>query len=175
MIIVLGMAGAGKSTQCKKLEQRGGFQWFSVGQFLRSAEDDAEKAEMALGKVLDDSIVTPIVREEINKRTDNPELLLDGCPRTVGQARWLASCTETPNVRMVIHLVIDENIAMERLLKRQREDDTEYSMRRRFEGYHRDIGPVLSEFKAKNIPVFDIDGSPSEEIVFERMLGVVSK
>lgn len=175
MIIVLGMAGAGKSTQCQKLQQRAGFQWFSVGKFLRSAEDDTEKAEMALGKVLDDRIVTPIVREEINRLTDKPELLLDGCPRTVGQAKWLASAVDTPVVRMVVHLIIDEHIATERLLKRQREDDTEYSMRRRFEGYHRDIGPVLSEFKVKNIPIFDIDGSLNEELVFERMQSVVGK
>ena len=50
MIIILGMAGAGKSTQCRHLEADGKFQWFSVGQHLREVETGTQKAEMAHGK-----------------------------------------------------------------------------------------------------------------------------
>ncbi len=174
MIIILGMAGAGKSTQCKKLEANGGYQWFSVGQHLREVEEGAEKAEMAQGKVLDDAIVTPIVRDKLRKMADNPEILLDGCPRTVGQARWLASAIETPNVRAVLHLVVDDKTAIERLLKRKREDDTEEAVKRRFEGYHRDIGLVLSEFEKQSIRIFEVDASRSEDQVFQELKEVLS-
>jgi adenylate kinase len=174
VVIILGMAGAGKSTQCKKLEASGGYQWFSVGQHLREVEEGAEKAEMAQGKVLDDTIVTPIVRDELKRRADNPEILLDGCPRTVGQAKWLAAAIDTPNVRAVLHLVVDDTTAIERLLKRKREDDTEEAMKRRFEGYHRDIELVLSEFEKQSIKIFEVDASRSEEEVYRELKVVLS-
>jgi adenylate kinase family enzyme len=169
MIIILGMAGAGKSTQCRKLEQSGDFQWFSVGQLLRDIEQGEARAEMALGKVLDDTIVTPIVRDELNRLGDSPEILLDGCPRTVGQATWLAAADDTPFVRIVVHLVVDDATAMDRLLKRKREDDTESAMKLRFEGYHRDIGHVLAEFEQQNIRVVSVDASLSENDVFAEL------
>ena len=166
MIIVLGMAGAGKSTQCKKLSERDGYQWFSVGQYLRTMEKGFERAEMIQGKILDDDIVTPIVEAQLEKLSDSPEILLDGCPRTVGQASWLASQVTTPKIRCVIHLVTDDETAMERLLRRGREDDSEDAMRRRFAGYHRDIGPVLGEFRARQVPVLEIDARGDEEGVY---------
>ena len=169
MIIILGMAGAGKSTQCRKLEQSGDFKWFSVGQKLREIEQGAERAEMAQGKGLQDTIVTPIVREELNRLGDSPEVLLDGCPRTVSQARWLAAGLDTPKVRLVLHLVVDDDIAMERLLKRQREDDTEEAMRVRFNGYHRDIPLVLAEFGQRQIEIVTINASLTEEEVFKQI------
>lgn len=162
MIIILGMAGAGKSTQCHHLESSGMFQWFSVGQILRNIETGVQKAEMAYGKVLDDNLVTPIVRDELRRLGDSPEILLDGCPRTLGQAKWLASAIDTPRVRHVLHLVISNEVAMERLLKRGREDDTKEAMVRRFAGYHHDIQPVLDEFRKNDIPVVDINAEQDE-------------
>lgn len=175
MIIILGMAGAGKSTQCKMLEEAGGFQWFSVGQLLRNIETGVERAEMAQGKVLDDSIVTPIVLAELNRLTDSPEILLDGCPRTVGQAKWLAAAENTPTVRIVLHMVIADDIASERLLKRKREDDTLEAMKKRFAGYHRDIGLVLDEFRAKGVKVVDVDADLAVDEVFVQIQEAVKR
>jgi adenylate kinase len=174
MIIILGMAGAGKSTQCSRLAERDGYQWFSVGQYLRSIEKGEARAEMMKGKVLDDTIVTPIVEAELARLGDSPEILLDGCPRTVGQARWLASQVSTPKVRYVLHLVVDDETAMERLLRRGREDDSEDAMRRRFAGYHRDIQPVLEEFRLQNIKVLEVDARGNEEEVYTRINQLLS-
>ncbi len=175
MIIILGMAGAGKSTQCRHLEADGHYQWFSVGQHLREIETGVQKAEMAHGKVLDDALVTPIVRDELARLGDTPEILLDGCPRTVGQAIWLASATETPHVKRVVHLVISDEVAMERLLKRGREDDSREAMMHRFAGYHRDIQPVLDEFRKMGITVDDVNAEKDEYEVLgqlKELLGV---
>jgi adenylate kinase len=170
VIIILGMAGAGKSTQCRRLERSGDYQWFSVGQLLRETEEGAERAEMAQGKVLDDAIVTPMVRSELIRRSDIPEVLLDGCPRTVGQAQWLAAADDTPPVRVVLHLVVQDDVAMGRLLLRQREDDTESAMKHRFAGYHRDISHVLDEFIKQRIEVIEIDASLSEGEVYTQIV-----
>lgn len=173
MIIILGMAGAGKSTQCKKLLEVGDFQWLAVGELLRSLETGEDRAEMMHGKVLNDDIVTPVVRAEMIRMGDVPEVLLDGCPRTIGQAQWLTTDVEIPKVRMIIHIVIDDAIALERLLKRGREDDSEDAMKRRFAGYHRDIGPVLNIFQNVGIPVHEVNGSLDQDAVFEQITKVL--
>lgn len=170
MIIVLGMAGAGKSTQCQRLADSGQYQWLSVGKLLRSIDIGDKKTEMLQGMVLDDSFVQPIVQAEIDRLGDMPELLLDGCPRTVEQAKWLASASSTPNVRMVLHLTVDDERALGRLLSRSREDDSEDAIRARFAGYHRDIHPVLNEFISQSIPVFTVDANASADEVFKEII-----
>ena len=173
MIIILGMAGAGKSTQCRKLLEAFDFQWLAVGELLRSIETGEDRAEMMHGKVLNDAVVTPIVRAEMIRMGDTPEILLDGCPRTIGQAEWLTTDTETPRVHAIVHIVVDDSVALERLVRRGREDDSEEAMKRRFAGYHRDIGPVLSVFKNVGIPVYEVNGSLDENAVFEQIKKVL--
>lgn len=163
------MAGAGKSTQCQLLATRENFQWFSVGKHLRSIETGEARAEMMHGKVLDDRIVTPIVEAELSRIGDSPEILLDGCPRTVGQAEWLSEGKTTPKVRCVIHLMVDDTVALARLLSRGREDDSEEAMKIRFAGYHRDIYPVLGQFTKRDIPVIEIDGDAEQEAVYAKI------
>lgn len=173
MIIVLGMAGAGKSTLCERLANQNGYTWFSVGKYLRDHETGEQKAEMMRGKILDNSIVTPIVEKELNRLADSPEILLDGCPRTLEQALWLASQKTTPAVRCVLHFVVEDEEAIRRLMARGREDDNLEAMRLRIAGYHRDIGPVLAAFTDKNIPVVDIDANVTADAIFEQVVGVL--
>jgi adenylate kinase len=174
MIIILGMAGAGKSTQCRMLLASGAYQWLAVGELLRSLETGTNRAEMMHGKVLNDDIVTPIVRAEMIRLGDSPELLLDGCPRTIGQAQWLTSDKQTPKVRKILHLVVNDETALERLMKRGREDDNEEAMRLRFAGYHRDIGLVLDVFRSAGIPVYEFDANQDETMIYEDIRKVLS-
>jgi len=169
VIIVLGMAGAGKSTQCRKLADTGEYRWVSIGELLRNMSVSAEhKAEMMMGKVLSDDIVTPIV-ESVLKLGDNPTILLDGCPRTTGQARWLVE-QEIVSINGILHMVVDDEIALHRLLKRGRSDDTPEAMRKRFDGYHRDINSVLEIFEDAGFPVLSVDASKDEDEVFREIV-----
>lgn len=173
MIIILGMAGAGKSTQCRKLMTNGAYQWLAVGELLRTLETGMARAEMMHGHVLNDDIVTPIVRAELIRMGDNPEILLDGCPRTIGQAQWLTTDVETPKVSKIIHMVVDDETALNRLMHRGREDDTEDAMRLRFAGYHRDIGHVLDVFRSAGVMVCEVDASQEENRVYEEIVEIL--
>jgi adenylate kinase len=175
MVVILGMAGAGKSTLCKKLAPVGPYQWFALGEVLRARETGEALAEMTHGGVLNNDLVTPIVKEELRRLGDSPEILLDGCPRTVEQAKWLAGAIYTPQVRMVIHIVVDEQTAENRLSVRGRADDTKDAMQVRFAGYHRDIDSVLNEFGSKGIAVYELDGALDENIVFEQAKGLLAQ
>lgn len=169
MIVIVGMAGAGKSTQCRRLSEEKGYQCLSVGELLRRTETGDNRAEMIRGAVLNDAVVTPIVKKELMRLGDAPEILLDGCPRTEGQALWLASET-SPKTRAVLHLIISDDVALERLKLRDREDDTEEAMRLRFSGYHRDIGAVLDAFRAQSIPVMEIDANQDQATVYNEIV-----
>ncbi len=174
MIIILGMAGAGKSTQCRLLSENMGMQWVAVGQLLRSIDLGERKSEMIAGSVLSDEIVTPLVAAELERRGDTPEILLDGCPRTVGQATWLAGLNY-PKVRAVIHMVSQDECSIERLMERGREDDNREAITKRISGYHRDIGPVLAEFKVKGVPVYEIDACQAIDEVYEEISDKIGK
>lgn len=169
MIVIVGMAGAGKSTQCKKLSEFNNYQWLAVGDLLRRIETGNNRAEMLRGAVLDNSVVTPIVAKELDRLGDVPEILLDGCPRTVEQALWLAS-ENSPKTRAVLHLMINDQVAIKRLRMRDREDDTEEAMSLRFAGYHRDIGLVMDAFLAQSIPVLEIDANQEPQLVYNEII-----
>lgn len=174
MIVFLGMAGSGKSTQCRRLSMELGLHWISIGEVLRQSEHGKSRDAMLHGLVLDDTIVMPIVEKELKRSGDTPEILLDGCPRTVAQARWLAE-SKDPSVRVVIHLVLDDEIALRRLLQRQREDDTEHSIRQRFAGYHRDIEAVLAEFQRVGCPIRAVRADATKDEVYEAIVRSVTK
>ncbi len=173
MIVVLGMAGAGKSTQCRRLRDEFGYQWLPVGELLRAHRTEDQRLEMMHGLILDDNAVQPLVDAEMKRLGDDPEILLDGCPRTAAQATWLAR-GETHGVRCILHLVIPDEVAMKRLLTRGREDDNETAMKKRFAGYHRDIGGVLAEFTEQGIVVYEINAELPANDVFGQIKKVLS-
>jgi adenylate kinase family enzyme len=173
MIVILGMAGAGKSTQCKKLCTEHGYQWIAVGELLRSLHrTEEQRAEMMHGLILDDNVVQPLVEAEIQRLGDDPELILDGCPRTRQQAEWLASQTTAP-ASCVIHLVVSDVEAARRLHVRGREDDSPEAVQKRFAGYHRDIAGVLSEFIKRGVPVHTFDADQPEDEVYAAIVSTL--
>ena len=168
MIIVIGVAGVGKSTQCRLLAESGNYQWLSVGQYLRDSVTDPEKkAIMLAGDRLDDDYVITMTKNKIDQLGDSPELLIDGFPRSMHQAQWLidSHSTNSINISCVIHLTADEQVAKDRLEHRLRSDDTESAIVERFTDYKTNILPIIHSFLDAGIRVVDIDGQqPIEQV-----------
>lgn len=161
MIIVIGVAGVGKSTQCRLLEESGGYKWISVGQYLRETVIDPQlQAIMLAGDRLDDDYVISKVDEIIKSLGDSPELIVDGFPRSMRQADWLIKEHEYGNINIshVIHLTADEQIAKDRLEHRSRSDDTKKAIEERFSDYRANILPIINLFSHSGIKVAKIDG-----------------
>lgn len=176
MVIVIGVAGVGKSTQCRLLEESGGFKWISVGQYLReTVTDPQQQAIMLAGDRLDDDYVISRVGEKIKALGDNPELIIDGFPRSIYQANWLIKEHENGNISIshVIHLTADEQIAEDRLEHRSRSDDTEKAIEERFSDYRANILPIINHFSQSGIKVVKIDGQRSIDEVQSELQGVL--
>lgn len=175
MILVVGLAGSGKSTQCQMLEATGRYKWLSVGQLLRNkVVDPKHKSVMDNGDVLDDETVLPLVSEYlmIHEEGGGSEIILDGFPRSLTQAKWLVELKEKKHIRVthVLHIKASPGVTMPRLLKRGRADDLEAVILERFAEYEDVIMPILSYFQSENIPIFEIDGDNTPEAVHEQII-----
>lgn len=61
MIILMGVAGSGKSTQGKLLADEYGYAWISTGEVFRLLVTGRRRQEMLQGKLLSDEEVTRIM------------------------------------------------------------------------------------------------------------------
>ncbi len=177
MILVIGLAGSGKSTQCRMLEATGRYKWLSVGQMLRARiEDPKSKAVMDRGDVLDDNLVLPLVSEYLSlHQASEIEVILDGFPRSLAQAKWLSELKDEHRIDItkVIHIRTSQEEALPRLLERGRTDDREAVIKERFSEYESVICKVLDYLRDQNIPIAEVEGNNSPEAVHKQIVAAL--
>ena len=178
-LIVLGRQGAGKGTQCARLAERYGVPHISTGDMLRQAVEEATplgleaKALMDAGDLVPDAVMQGIVAE----RLDRPDavghgFLLDGFPRTVGQAEALEAMTDDEFIHLAVNIEVPEDIVLERMLGRGREDDTVDAIRRRLDLYEAETAPLLAWFGDRYL-LATIDGVGTEDEVAARLFAAI--
>ena len=139
-IVVLGRQGAGKGTQCAKLVEKFGVVHVSTGDMLRAAVaagtplGQRAEAIMQAGDLVPDELMIGIVAARLSE-DDIMEngVLLDGFPRTPGQADALKAFFDEQGESLTAALNIDVPLdeVKTRMMARGREDDTEESINRR--------------------------------------------
>ena len=87
------------------------------------------------GELVSDELVLKIVRQNLDK--NNKGWILDGYPRNLSQANSLNEVLIEINqpLEVVFYLDIPEEVLIKRLLLRGRKDDTEQTIRTRFDIY----------------------------------------
>jgi adenylate kinase len=114
-IILLGPPGAGKGTQATHICEKFSIPQISTGDMLRAAVKAGTTLGIEAKKVMDhgglvsDDIIIGLVKERIQKSDCENGYLLDGFPRTIGQADALK--TEGVAIDHVIEIQVpDEDI-----------------------------------------------------------------
>ena len=152
-LLFLGAPGSGKGTQAELISQSNSYLHLSTGELLRKEIEMNTILGMEVkdiinkGKLVSDELVLKIVRQNLVK--DNKGWILDGFPRNLSQANSLNEVLIEINqsLEVVFYLDIPEEVLIERLLLRGRKDDTEETIRTRFNIYKETTEPLIKYFK----------------------------
>jgi adenylate kinase len=187
-IILLGAPGSGKGTVAKQLVEEFGYTHLSTGDMFR--EEIANQTE--LGKqakeILDRGELVPddLTVEMLKSRLKTDKYILDGFPRTIGQADAIKDF----DIDLVIYFDIDEATVIERLTQRvsdpetgkiyhltfnpppegiktiQRDDDKEETVVQRFKQYQEKTAPLIEYYQSI---LKTVDARPMIDVVYENV------
>jgi adenylate kinase len=197
-IVLLGPPGAGKGTQSANIEERFGVPHVTTGDALRANRDvetehGTPREYMEEGELVPDPVVNEIVVEALS---NTQGFVLDGYPRNVDQAEYLAEMTA---VDVVPFLQVGEEELVRRLTGRrvcpdcganyhvefdapdeegvcdecgaeltQREDDSEDVVRERIRVYEENTEPVVTHYRESG-ELIEVDGEQLPEEVWEEL------
>lgn len=168
-LILLGAPGAGKGTQAKVLTEKFGIPQLSTGDMLRAAVaaqtevGKRAKAIMDSGALVPDEVVNQIVFDRVEEADCAKGFILDGYPRTVGQAEALQKMLQSKGQKLdaVIELVVDQNALVDRM-KRRVEETVAAGGKVRSDDNPEAFAKRLVEYKAKTAPLSQFYSSTGE-------------
>src|SRR5208282_1126742 len=158
---------------------------------------------MEQGELIPDDLVMEMVGARLSERdTTGRGFVLDGCPRTTGQAESLEKIVDPFGLDLVIDLQVPTPLVMKRLASRrvcvdcganystaapplvnwtcdvcggevvQREDDTEEAIERRLNLYEEETAPLLDWYQERKLLAV-VNGTGSPDAVTRRVVGAI--
>lgn len=124
-LIVFGRQGAGKGTQAVRLAEHYDIPHISTGDMLRAAAASGSefgqqvKAIMDAGSLVSDDVMEGVVAERLAQPDAAAGFLLDGYPRTPGQAEYLQGLLAPQGVSLAINLEVPEDVVVDRITGRR--------------------------------------------------------
>src|SRR5690349_23525632 len=112
-LILLGPPGSGKGTQGERLQEDFRLPYYATGDILRAAvRDETElgqtaKEYMDRGDLVPDDVIIGVISERVEGPEAADGFILDGFPRTAGQAEALSEEMEDLNRSITAALLID--------------------------------------------------------------------
>jgi len=175
-VIFIGPPGAGKGTQSQRLLRYLGVPHISTGEILRDAvrmhttEGLLAEKYMNEGHLVPDPIIIKLVGIRMDQADCKVGCLLDGFPRTLGQAQALDSYLQGRGIPLsgVLELRVNEEVLIQRLAGRGRTDDEPAVTRQRFQTYRERTEPLLEYYQERGL-LAAINGIGTTDEVFERI------
>jgi adenylate kinase len=112
-LVLLGPPGAGKGTQADRLRTDFGLPYYSTGIILRDAVAEGNelgrkaKEYMDRGDLVPDELICEVIADRFDSGDADKGFLLDGFPRTVGQAEMLDTLLESRDRELTGVLLIE--------------------------------------------------------------------
>lgn len=208
-LVLLGPPGAGKGTQATRLAAAYDIPPVSTGDIFRANLRDETpiglkaREYMDAGELVPDEVVNDMVADRLKAGDTANGFLLDGYPRTKGQAEWFEQHLADQGLPLDVVLKFDvpEDVLIERLTGRrvheptgrsyhltfdpppddidpselvQRPDDTEEVVRNRLDVYRRDTAPLEAFYRERDL-VRAVDAVGEVDTITERALAVLAE
>lgn len=172
-IILIGIQGAGKSTQGNLLSEKLSIPYLSTGHIFRLLAKEHTplgkqiKVVMNAGLLISDTRTLKIVSEYLARPKYKDGYILDGFPRTLVQAKAFEN-----DIDKVVYLKISDKEALWRIAGRNdsgREDETLMAVRKRIESFHKFTEPVLEYYKKKG-KLIEVNGEQDIEKIHKEIM-----
>lgn len=175
-IILIGIQGSGKSTQGNLLSQKLSIPYLAAGDIFREIAKEQTPLGEFVAKTINSGYLVPDDKtlEIVKEYLKNPEYqngyILDGFPRTIGQAEAFED-----NINYVIYLLVSDKEALWRISTRKdvRQDEGLGALRKRIELFHEATEPVLDYYRQKNL-LLEINGEQSIEDINKEILSKIA-
>ncbi len=180
-IIFMGKTGCGKGTQANRLAATLGWSVFSTGDLVRQLSSE----DTSLGRHIRDIHISGWVPEWLasylfahailDEHIDDG-LIFESVARKPEEAKKLHEMhTMLNRPYIVLHLDVPDEMVMERMRKRQRDaSDAEENMKKRLEAFRAETVHSLAFFEGEG-KVVTIDGTRTEDEVYEDVIKAISK
>jgi adenylate kinase len=112
-LVLLGPPGAGKGTQAERLVDDFDLPYYATGNILREAVGNGSelgreaKGYMERGELVPDELICGVIAEKLDTGEADDGFLLDGFPRTIGQAEMLEQALEKRDRSVTAALLIE--------------------------------------------------------------------
>lgn len=185
-VLLLGVQGAGKGTQAKRIASDDGLAHIATGDMLRNAiaagSELGRRVQPILesGELVPDDMMIELIRERLQSEDAENGFVLDGFPRTMRQAEALDSMLADIGrpLSIVFELQVPDEVAIERLHRRAEEegraDDTPEAIEKRLELYHRETEPLVAHYRILG-NLIGIHGDRPENEVFAEIQDAVDQ
>tara|TARA_B100001989_G_C24472953_1_gene430214 strand:- start:313 stop:885 length:573 start_codon:yes stop_codon:yes gene_type:complete len=183
-IVIFGPPGAGKGTQSKFIVEKYQLYQLSTGDLLRdeikNKTDLGSKISsiMNSGELVSDDIVGNLIEKFVSNERYKNQIIFDGYPRTLLQAKNLDGLLKKYNqkIDIVLKLSVSLETVKQRIIERQsqekRADDNENIAIKRYKTYENSSEPVIDYYKQYNL-LKVINGEASIKEINSEISGLI--